>query len=404
MTTIVLTFFAIGDTIYCNIGSAVLCVSPEVMRMPLKTYKKKRLRILALIAVLFILLVTLSCGGGANPDPQPSSGIGKVALFITDNISFYKQVISTITAVRLVNSGTGDICKVLHNPLTLDIANLKNLAHYSGLAECAAGKYNRIDIDFQKSVVLMDQLDTASACAYTSYLNDNDETKPLTCDQDTGICTLSIRGGARDGSVTVQEDQYNDLGIDFDLKQFTVADFGNSVACSITMKAAAMSAVDMNSSGRSHEVTGRIQDLATAAETFTLITGSVSLTVDYSGINPALQKNIDLLLLTAQTGSLPVIVQTGDIAVETGTIPANRIFMKAAGTVSGVKENPQWSFVLNYQPSKTLAGSHKPPAVIEGAFVDGAWVNVRFDGYDAVNAEYLAVSVEVLPAGMIIDD
>ena len=355
--------------------------------------------------VVICLLFALSCGSGSSgPDPQPGSGKGRVALFITDNISFYKQVVSTIAGVRLVNSGTGEVCSVMKDPLTLDIANLENLAHYAGLAECADGKYNRIDIDFRKIVVLMDQLDATSSCTYTSYLNDSGGTTPLACDPDTGICTLSIRGGARDGSVTVQEDRYNDLGIDFDLKQFTVADFGNPAACSVIMTAMAISAVDMNNSGRSHEVTGSVQDLAAASETFTLLAGGVSLTVDYSGINPALQKNIDTLLLTAQTDSLPVIVQTGHIAVETGTILANRIFVKTAGTVSGVKDQPQWSFVLTSQPAKTIAGSHKPPAVVEGAFVDGAWVNVRFDGYDDENAEFLAASVEVLPANMVIDD
>ena len=45
----------------------------------------------------------------------------------------------------------------------------------------------------------------------------------------------------------VQEDQYNDLGIDFDLKQFTVTDFGNTSACSATMSVRTVSAADMNS-------------------------------------------------------------------------------------------------------------------------------------------------------------
>ena len=240
--------------------------------------------------------------------------------------------------------------------------------------------------------------------ASLAKLSESGVTNPLVCDPDSGICTLSIRGGARDGSVTVQEDRYNDVGIDFDLQQFTVADFGNPAACSVTIMAASMSAVDMNSSGRSHEVTGSVQDLAAATGTFTLLAGGISLTVDYSGINPALQKNIDTLLLTAQTDSLPVIVQTGHIAVETGTILADRIFVKAAGTVSGVKEQPQWSFILTSQPTKTIAASHKPPAVVEGVFVDGAWVNVRFDGYDDENMEFLASMVEVLPAGTVVDD
>jgi hypothetical protein len=376
--------------------------------MSLKKYNKTMFRNFMLIAVILLLIVSLSCGGGADPDSQPGSGQGTVALFITDNISFYEQVVMTITGVRLVNSGTGDICEVLNDPLTLDIANLTNLAHYTGLAECPDGHYNKIDIAFQKNHILMDQLGSASACAFTSSINDSGETKKLDCDQDSGICSLSIRGGTRDGSVAVQEDRYNDLGIDFDLKQFTVANFGDPAACSVTMKVAAVSAAEMNSSGRAHEVTGSIRDLAAAADTFTLLAGGVSLTVDYSGINPALQKNIDDLLLAAQTKDLSVIVQTGDIALDTGAIEANRIFVKIAGTVSDIKGAAEWEFDLTDQSAKTLACSHKPPAVIAGALVDGAWVNARFDGYedddDDDDGEFLAASIEVLPAGMVIDD
>jgi len=361
-------------------------------------------RAFALIAVLLIFSVALSCGSGTGPDAKPGSGKGTVALFITDNISFYKQVIMTITGVRLVNSGTGAVCDVLSEPLTLDIANLTNLAHYTSLTECPDGRYNKIDIDFRKNTILMDQLDSSSACAFTSYLNETGERKSLLCDPDSGICTLSMRGGTRDGSVTVQEDRYHDLGIDFDLTQFTVKDFGDPAACSVTMKVATVNAVDMNSSGRAHEVTGSIQDLSTADDTFTLLAGGVSLTVDYSGINPALQKNIDALLLKAQSDGYKVLVQTGSIALESGTIEANRIFVMVAGTVSGVQGAPGWSFDLTDEAAKTIACSHKPPAVIAGDLVDGAWVNARFDGYDNAKTTYLAASIEVLPAGTVIDD
>ena len=354
--------------------------------------------------MLILTLIAASCGGSGGSNQQQGSGNGKVAIFITDNISFYKQVVSKITGIRLVNSGTGGTCEILGNPITLDLSNLSNLAQYVNLAQCPAGQYNRIDISLQRNIHLMNQLDAQSSCAVTSYLDESGETKLLACDPNTGICMMSIRGGARDGAVTVQEDRYNDLGIDFDLKQFMVADFGNSAACSVTMKVAAVSAVDMNSSGRSHQVAGNIHDLASPSRTFTLLAGGVSLTVDYSAINPALQENIDALLLTAQTDGLPVIVQTGDINVETGTITANRIFVKAAGTVSDVKDQPQWSFGLTMVSANTIKASHKPPAAKEGEFVNGVWANVRFSGYDGIKAEFIAASVEVLPAGMVIDD
>ena len=364
----------------------------------------RKMKIIFKVLLTILPIFPLSCGVGTGPDPQRGSGKGNVAIFFTDNISFYKQVVSTITGVHLVNSGTGDVCKVMTDPLTLDIANLTNLAHYAGLAECHDGRYNRVDIEFRKEVVLMDNLDATSACSFLSYIDANGTVKPLACDQNTGICSLSIRGGLRDGSVTVQEDRYNDLGIDFDLKQFIVEDFGNPATCSVTMTASVVSAVDMNSSGRAQEVTGPIGDIALGAHTFTLLAGGVSLTVDYAAIVPALQRNIDDLLLKAQSDGLSVIVQTGGIDIETGVIEANRIYVKTAGTVSGVQALPEWSFVIAYEPAKTIAGSYKPPAVVEGAFVDGAWVNVRFDGYDTANAKFLAASVEVLPAGTVIND
>ena len=361
--------------------------------------------------VITALLLALSCGGGGGTDPQPGTGNGKVALFITDNISFYKQVVATITGIRLVNSGTGGICEVLGTPVTLDIANLTNMAQYVNLAQCPAGHYNRIDIEFRRSVHLMDQRDATSACAFTSFIHESGERRSLACNPDTGICTLGIRGGDRDGSVLVQEDRYNDLGIDFDLKKFTVADFGNPSACSVTMTVYPVSATDMNSSGRAHSVTGGITDLDVAADTFVLSAGTTTLTVDYSGILPSLQPNIDKLLVAAQADGLSVNVLTGDVDLATRSISANRIFVKAAGTVSGVKGQPQQlSFVLTYQPAhqpeKTIAGSLKPQTDDQGSFVDGAWVNVKFDGYDDDDkkAAYLAAAIEVLPAGTVIDD
>jgi len=354
--------------------------------------------------VLLLFLFVLSCGSGKGPNPQPGSGNGKVALFITDNISFYKQVVATITGIRLVNSGTGVVCEVLGKPVTLDISNLTNMAQYVNLAQCPAGKYNRVDIDIRQSVHLMDQLDATSECAFTSFIHESGERRSLACDRDTGICTLSIRGGLRDGSVIVQEDRYNDLGIDFDLKNFTVADFGDPTACSVTMTVLTASAADMNSSGRAHSVTGFISDIDVTAETFVLSAGTTSLAVEYSGINPALQKNIGTLLQKAQADELMVNVLTGNIDLATRSISANRIFVKAAGTVSGVTDQPVWSFVLNYQTVKTIVGSHKPPAVVAGSFLDGAWVNVKFDGYDETTLEFLAASVEVMPVDMVIAD
>jgi hypothetical protein len=370
--------------------------------MSLIKYGKIRLAGMGLVAAALILAI--SCGTGGGPDFQAGSGKGSVVLFITDNISFYKQVVSTITGVRLVNSGTGGICAVMEIPVTLDIANLTNIAHYTNVAQCPKGNYNRIDISFLGAVHLMDQREATSACAYTSYTNESGDQMPLSCDSATGICTISIQGGTRGVPFLVQEDFYNDLGLDFDLKQFSVMDFGNPAACAVNMKVFTKNAADMNSSGRSHGATGSMQGLETAKGIFTLLAGGETLTVDYSGINPALQPNIDTLLQKAWTDGLSVNVLTGSIDLKTKTIAANRISVKAAGSVSGVKDKPQWTFDLAYGTAGAIAGRHEPPADVQGAFLGGAWVNVKFDGYDEKTARYLAASIEVLPAGTVLDD
>ena len=364
--------------------------------------KINKISALLLIASASLLF---SCGGTVQ-DPNPGSGKGSVALFITDNISFYKQVVATVTAVRLINSGLASSCEVLDGQTTLDLANLTDIAQYVDLTECDAGKYNVLEIDVRKDVWLMNQLNATSSCSFDAVLNAAGRPVPLDCDPVTGICTVPVRGGLRDGWVLVQEDRYNDLGIDFNLKEFTVNDFGGP-ACSVTMAAATISAADFNSSGRAHSVTGPITDLDTAADTFTLLANGVSLTVDYSGILPSLQPNIDVLLQTAQSAVLKVNVLTGGIDLETATISANRVYVKAAGSISALAGAPQWTFALTYAPLQSILGNYHPshfnPALdLQGVLADGVWADVKFSGFQA--GSYDAASIEVLPVGAALDD
>lgn len=357
---------------------------------------------LAFASVVAVLLLIVSCEV-ADPDPQPGSGKGKVALFITDNLAYYKQVVATITGVRMVNSGTGEVCEVLTAPVTYDISNLSDLAQYTGLADCPAGRYNRVDVDVRRDVLLMDEQDAASPCTFTEFLDENGGVRPLACDETTGICTLSVRGGRRVVYAEVQEDRYNDLGIDFDLKQFTVAGFGNP-GCSVVMGVSMKSAVEMNDSGRAHSVTGVMTGLDTTADTFTMVSSGVSLTVDYSGILPSLQPNIDDLLVFARAEGLAVNVLMGGIEIETGSIAANRIYVKAAGTVAKVVGAPKWSFDLEYKPAGVLLAGFDPPADVQGSLSNGVWVNVKFGGYDIAQNTFFAASVEVLPQGLLLED
>lgn len=375
----------------------------------MNTIKTSKINVLAVIALLALPLLLSSCGGTVK-DPESGSGNGKVALFVTDNISFYKQVVMTVTGVRLINSGVAaNTCEVLSAPVTLDIANLTDMAQYLDLTECKAGRYNRIDIDIRKSTQLMDQIDRPSSCTFTSVVNLDGLVSPLTCNETTGICTVSIQGGVRGEWTTVQEDRYNDLGIDFNLKQFTVADFGLPT-CAVTMAAATISASDFNESGRAHSATASIADLDTVARTFTLLANGASLSVDYSTVKtPQRLNEIDVLLQKAEAERLKVNVRTGGIDLGNASLSATEVYLKIAGTVSGLAGNKR-SFTLTYGSSQSLLvsvdPSHINPALdIQGTLAEGVWTDVRFGGYSSANGgAFDAYAIEVLPDGTVLDD
>lgn len=341
-------------------------------------------------------------GGTGDVPGNNDPGAGRVAMFLTDNISYYKQVIATITGVRLVNSGAQSACDVLTVPVTVDISNLTNIAHFVDAVVCPANAYNRIDIRFRKDVQLMDQLDTPSACSFASYLEDGEQPQALSCDPSTGICTLSIRGAVRQGSIEVLNDRTNNVGLDFDLKQFTVSGFGDPAACAVTMKVSPVDAASLNSSGRAHGVTGSISQVDPVAKTFLLSRGAATFTVDYSAVLPSLQPDLDALLQTAAAEGFRVTLSAAAVDLGARTIAASAVFALVEGTVSHLKRQPDWSFDLSFPTAKTLPVSHKPPAVIDGALLDGAWVSVRLEGIK--KNEYRAARVEVLPPGMILDE
>ena len=371
--------------------------------------KRNKNRLLDFLVVIAVATLLSSCGGTVK-DPQPGSGQGKVALFITDNISMFKQVVGTVTGVRLLRSGVEAMtCDVLSAPLTLDIANLTDIAQYLDLKECKAGRYNYIEISIKRDVHLMDQLNNTSACTLTRIQNMNGSTDRLDCDPDTGICTVGIQGGVRGDWVTVQEDRYNDLGIDFNLKEFTVDDFGEH-DCSVTMVAATISASDFNESGRAHSVTAPIDGLDTTARTFTLLANGASLTVQYSTVKtPQRLSEIDALLQKAQAEGLKVNVRTAAIDLKSASMNATEIYLKLAGTVSGLSGNKR-SFALTYGPSHSVLVSVDPSHInpardIQGVLANGVWTDVRFGGYSSSNGgTYEAYGVEVLPDGTVLDD
>lgn len=341
-------------------------------------------------SVSMVFLFLASCGGGGGEDK------GAVALFITDNISFYKQVVVTINAVRLVNSNTQDSCTATNAPVTLDISNLALDTQLVDVGACAPGSYDRIELEFKQAVLLMDNQGDTAQCSFTSYLNEANQLKTLQCDPISGVCSLGMKSSVRKGRevIPVFAGKQTNLALDFDLKQFTVSDFGNP-ACAATMKVIPLDALAMNKSDRAQSATGKISLLDTVAQTFTISRGELYATVDYSGVIPALQPNLDIILQLAQNEGHRVKVLSAIVDPSAEKIAATHVYPIIQGMVSDFKKAPDKTFTLNY-------GSNYIPvdygqASIDGALVNGTWVSLKLDGYDGTG--HLATQAEVLPFG-----
>jgi hypothetical protein len=201
----------------------------------------KSRRIVFLLAEGMVLALTAgmllySCGGGENGGTDRS---GTIALYVTDDLSGYRQVNATINAVDLMNTGSGASCRVFTGPQTFAITELAAVMQLINVSSCPAVSYNRIRIEFAKGVELMDLAENKSSCMFTSYRDHQNKPNALACGQDT--CTLDING-----AVNVLADQQNRLALDFDLKNFDVVNFGDLSTCSVTMKVSPLRAGDID--------------------------------------------------------------------------------------------------------------------------------------------------------------
>lgn len=240
----------------------------------MKTRRKGVIVAASMVVVLTagVLLYSCSSGGGGG-----TTSSGAVAMYVTDDMSGYKQVIATINKIDILHTGSGASCSVFTGPLTLDIANLAGVMQLINVASCPAVPYNRIHIEFAKSVTLMNDAETTSTCMFTSYKDEHNNPNTLACGADT--CTLDITG-----AVNVLVNQQNKLALDFDLKNFDVEHFGIPSTCSVTMKVSPLHAGEMEARGHPEAFTGLVSGLSTSNKTFTLTRGNTAFSVFYSGI------------------------------------------------------------------------------------------------------------------------
>lgn len=347
-------------------------------RMPL------RLALVLMPAIAVPLFLFLSCGGGKGSNDQQ----GSVALYLTDNMGDYQQVTATITRVQAGNRGTGASCDILTEPVTVDIPGLADILQLVSVADCPAADYNRLHVEFERDVQLMDGQGVPSACSFTSYKDDGNRPNALACDPSSGICALDITG-----AVNVLVNRTTPIALDFDLKDFDVRNFGDPETCAVTMKVSPIHADGIRQRGHRRAVAGRITSLDTDARSFLLSKGNRTFSVDYSGVSGTVQPGVDALLQRAQDDGLKVQVTASDIDLGSGSITALSLAVKTEGVVSGL-DTAVRIFTLTYRQGTQMTVYYGPPARTEGVIEENAWVEVELYGYDTAADRYLANKVE----------
>ncbi len=278
--------------------------------------------------------------------------------------------------------------------MAVDIAQLANVVQLVNVAQCPAVPYNRIHIEFEKTVAVASApTSTPSLCSFVSFKDEGNSPNVLSCTGTT--CSLDING-----AVNVLANQQNKLALDFNLKEFEVENLGNPATCSVTMKVSPLHAGDIETLGHSEEINGLISGLSTTDKTFTLTRGNSAFSVLYSGITTTQQPGLDTILQRAETDSLKVKVTTSSIDLSTLSITASSIFVKIEGTVSLLNTTTH-TFTLTYKGGKTIPVDYTH-AVADGTLIEGAEVEVNLSGFDTVN--YLASKVDVGDAGMSNDN
>ncbi len=351
--------------------------------------------IVATLILSFSAFLLYSCGGGGGGGNTSTAAVG---LYLTDDMSLFTQVTATINKVQVLNTGSGASCDVLTTPTVVDIAQLADVLQLISVATCTAVPYNRIHIEFERSVELTSAptgsvLGTTSLCSFVSYKDEGSKVNTLSCSGTT--CTLDING-----AVNVLVNKQNKLALDFNLKDFDVESFGTPSTCSVTMKVSPLHAEEMENLGHPEAISGLISNLSTTDQTFTLTRGNTTFSVLYSGITTTQQPGLNDLLQRAETDGLRVLVMSSDIDFTTKTITASSILVKIEGTVSGLNTTTH-TFTLTYKGGKTITVDYSK-ATVDGVLADGTSVEAKLYGFDTVN--YPASRVDVGDDEMSIDN
>jgi hypothetical protein len=348
----------------------------------------------SIIAAILLYACSGGGGGGAYLTNGANSTKGTVGVYLTDDMSLFTQVSATVERVQLLNTGTGASCDLLYGPVSVNISNMAGIMQLVDVAQCPSGPYNRYRIEFDKGVELMDPSGTPSFCSFTDYSTNGMGAKPnkLSCNAN-GICTLDVTG-----AVNVLAQMHKKVAIDFDLKNFIVANPGTP-DCTVTMKVHPLTPEEMHPLLES--VSGLVSNLNTTAMTFNLTTRSTrTFDVLYSAISSTAQPDLGTLLQRAQDEMLRTQVTASAIDLSSQTITADKIEVKVAGVISGVTGT---TFILSSEQTGTIVVDYGN-AVVSGILGDGSWVRVKLIGHDQTSGDFIADKVEVCLMGIVTDN
>lgn len=345
------------------------------------------------VAAIFIY----ACGSDDNEMSRGNSS-GRVALYMTDDISDYKKVIATITDVRLFHRGSASSCDILPDPVTMDITNLYEVLQLVSVIDCPDRPYNRLVVEFEQEVTLTDSSNTTAGCFFVSYKEQGNSVNSLSCHGNNCILELT-------GMVNVFANSTSNIGLDLDLKEFEVEPepINPLAACSVTMKLSPLNASDLDRKENNNyrkKISGYVYTLDTVADSFIMTKGDKTFFINYSAVEDGsnAQTGIDELLLKAQADQLRARVECSSLDLSSLSCVASEIDVKAKGTVSG-HNGVDHRFTLNYMTGadpRSMNVDYTRAVTdnkVEGTIADGVYVEVKLYGYDGIS-HYLAREVE----------
>lgn len=348
-------------------------------------------KLILAIGLFALIGVFYACGGSDS-----SGQTGTVALYVTDDIGHYKKVTTTLNLLQLRHTVTNVSCDLLSGSETVDIVNLEEVLQLLDNSDCPAQSYNRVRVEFNRVVNLMDENGVTDDCEFDSYKDNGNLNQPnvLICDTNN-TCRIDINGG-----INVIADTVNPFALDFDLKEFEVEDFGGA-NCTVTLKVEPQNNNDIDDkmlAGYKKGVTGYVSELDINTDSFVLTTKrGLIFRVNYSGAlyNGDKQNDIDGLMQFAAAHGLRVRVFAANIDVsgET-TINAMTVFVKLEGSISNLVNqtftltNSSKGIVVTVDYADAFANDN-----VEGIIGESVWVETKLFGRD--NDIYLVHEVEV---------